>query len=904
MTRARNSIRLASIGAALLLCVGAAWPAMARSSTSSAVTPVSKLQGGLARLVAHPTLLDPRLPALVAGYLAGEIPAFALVDGQVTPARLSQLVARGARVLRTYRSLPLVALAASPQPLLSIAGLPWVSWMSPIEVVVALDAQPMVDQAHPPTGTPIDLSVPTLWKQGITGSGVRIAILDTGMELTQQDLDDLDFRRWNDPPNLPGLGNPAKVVDARNFNGGACAAPSSGGFDGHGHGTHVAGIAAGTGEGDPSTNADDGRVMGMAPDAQLGIGKVLTDAGAGINSDLIAAMEWAALPAGSGSAQCPSIGAQVVNLSLGSDARPLRLNTGHDVDAVSLALNHLAATYGTLFVSAAGNSGPYLGSVLEAPGGASQALSVGATAKDWDLNHDATASGDTCAGYVHEKPTCPQAFPGTQGSSLAPFSSHGVTEGRFLKPDVTAPGLNILSAQGTAGAALAASDLNMGTRNDPFYATASGTSMASPATAGVAALLVQGYRDRYATLPSGPSGVAGVKARSYVLLRAALMNTAASGLRDARWMLTTDNGTIAAATACPPTPDPLVPLLCSFKDIITGSLVGSVMLAGERNAAGDPFVGPLGEGAGKIQPVAALRALRDGVVVYRGASSAAAATNPVHQEFEGSWELGDVLAGTTEGDPFVLRAAPGAPALTARFSFLPGHPSDGTRSIPTSGPGAWSVALPGATSVPAGASRTRTFSLHVPGNAPAGIYTGVVQVTVSNGQVLRIPVLASVPLHDPVTSAGNVPGAQARIASAMDVFAKGDTVWPSVVGQANGAMADWATYPVQLGSGLARARFTAWDSAAGDETYDLYLYRDAQLIASTHPFTTPGSGVTDEPTNNARGPTSSSSPQVLELTNPAPGRYVVVVNRARVGTVNAITGDFGSYVVTLDEIRP
>ena len=162
--------------------------------------------------------------------------------------------------------------------------------------------------------------------------------------------------------------------------------------------------------------------------------------------------------------------------------------------------------------------------------------------------------------------------------------------------------------------------------------------------------------------------------------------------------------------------------------------------------------------------------------------------------------------------------------------------------------------------------------------------------------------VASVPLHDPVTADGQRFRAQARIASAMDVFAKGDTVWPSVVGQANGAMADWAAYPVQLGTGLASARFTAWDSAAGDETYDLYLYRDAQLIATTHPFTAPDSGVTDVPANNARGPTPSSSPQVLELTNPAPGRYVVVVNRAKVGTVNAVTGDFGSFVLTLDEI--
>ena len=50
-----------------------------------------------------------------------------------------------------------------------------------------------------------------------------------------------------------------------------------------------------------------------------------------------------------------------------------------DVDLVSYTLNTLAATYGTLFVAAAGNNGPFVGTALEAPGSASQALSVGAT---------------------------------------------------------------------------------------------------------------------------------------------------------------------------------------------------------------------------------------------------------------------------------------------------------------------------------------------------------------------------------------------------------------------------------------------------------------------------------------------------------------------------------------------
>src|SRR5204862_3372076 len=166
---------------------------------------------------------------------------------------------------------------------------------------------------------------------------------------------------------------------------------------------------------------------GIAPGARLAIGKVFTDAGAGLNSDLIAAMEWAALPADP--ANC-SIGAQVVNMSLGSEARPTRLNTDTDVDVVGQTLDRLAVRYGTVFVVSAGNSGPFIGSVLEAPGTAAQALSVAATAKDWDVNHDDTQSGDTCAGWRH--PASPSGAnndcgggPGDQPPSISSFSSRG-----------------------------------------------------------------------------------------------------------------------------------------------------------------------------------------------------------------------------------------------------------------------------------------------------------------------------------------------------------------------------------------------------------------------------------------------------------------------------------------------
>ena len=60
-------------------------------------------------------------------------------------------------------------------------------------------------------------------------------------------------------------------------------------------------------------------------------------------------------------------------------------------------------------------------------------------------------------------------------------------------------------------------------------------SMAAPATAGTAALVLQAYRKAYGSKPSGASGVSGLQAPASTLLRAALMNTAAPDLYDARW---------------------------------------------------------------------------------------------------------------------------------------------------------------------------------------------------------------------------------------------------------------------------------------------------------------------------------------------------------------------------------
>ncbi|MFF8805795.1 S8 family peptidase [Streptomyces omiyaensis] len=167
------------------------------------------------------------------------------------------------------------------------------------------------------------------WEAGYDGTGVRIAVLDTGVDRTHADLR-------------------TRVVGERNFS----ASPDA--VDRVGHGTHVASIAAGTGA------ASGGRYKGVASGAELISGKVLDDEGYGDDSAVLAGMEWAAAE-----------GADVVNLSLGGADSP-------GVDPLEAAIDRLTAEKGVLFAVAAGNEGESGPSSIGSPGSADAALTVGA----------------------------------------------------------------------------------------------------------------------------------------------------------------------------------------------------------------------------------------------------------------------------------------------------------------------------------------------------------------------------------------------------------------------------------------------------------------------------------------------------------------------------------------------
>ncbi|MDT7845665.1 S8 family serine peptidase [Streptomyces justiciae] len=250
------------------------------------------------------------------------------------------------------------------------------------------------------------IGAPARWKAGYEGQGVKVAVLDTGVDAAH--------------PDLAG-----RIAAAENFAGGR------GTDDRFGHGTHVAATVGGTGA------AAGGTRRGVAPRAELLIGKVLGDDGSGSESQVIDGMEWAT-----------ASGADIVNMSLGADI----LTDG--TDPMSEAVNALSAATDTLFVVAAGNAGPGA-TTVGSPGAADAALTVGAVDRD---------------------------------DTLADFSSRGPRyRDGAAKPDITAPGVGIVAAR--------ASGTAMGSPVDAHYTAASGTSMATPHVAGAAALLAQQHPD-------------------------------------------------------------------------------------------------------------------------------------------------------------------------------------------------------------------------------------------------------------------------------------------------------------------------------------------------------------------------------------------------------------------------
>ncbi len=175
---------------------------------------------------------------------------------------------------------------------------------------------------------------------GVNGTGVTIAILDTGIDKNHPDLDDIDN---DDSTNDPKVILEASFID---FNEDGLNDTSP--MDDYFHGTHVAGIAAG-----------NGFLKGVAPGAFLMNGKVLDKTVGGYTSWIVKGIDWAVLN-----------GADIISMSLGG--LPGSISPLFE-EAINAAWEN-----GTLIITSAGNSGPRPSSI-SSPGSESRAITVGAS---------------------------------------------------------------------------------------------------------------------------------------------------------------------------------------------------------------------------------------------------------------------------------------------------------------------------------------------------------------------------------------------------------------------------------------------------------------------------------------------------------------------------------------------
>ena len=261
-----------------------------------------------------------------------------------------------------------------------------------------------------------------VWQEtGYTGAGSVVAIIDTGIDSDHVGLDDIDDSNYTndskviafyDAVNTPELTNGTEIKA----------------YDDQGHGTHCAGITAGTG-------APDFQYIGVAPKAQLVGVKVLDSGGSGSFATVMAGMEWTV-------EKRHVFNIRAASMSLGG---PGAIEwTSSEEESVNRMGNEMMREGVALFI-AAGNSA--FSAQIGTPGSAEDVITVGALDKN---------------------------------TAIAVYSSQGPTEEGRVKPNIAFVGSSVM-----------APDFNTG----DGYTSKSGTSMATPGAAGLAALMYQANPD-------------------------------------------------------------------------------------------------------------------------------------------------------------------------------------------------------------------------------------------------------------------------------------------------------------------------------------------------------------------------------------------------------------------------
>lgn len=364
---------------------------------------------------ARPVRVQDAVWAYRDAHVGEPVPVIIQTTGSTYPAAVAR--AAGAEVRSQLGLIHAVAAdvpADRLEALSADANVHWVSLDAPIVSTDGPGQSGTGDQSGTPSSVyPQEIAADTQWRAGISGQGIGVAIIDTGIVKSD------DFGK--------------RVVSAVSKD------KSSG--DGYGHGSHVAGLAAGNGA------KSGGNYTGVAPRANLINVKVGDDTGAASVSDVINGLQYVI-------DHKDAYNIRVVNLSLRSNTAQ-----SYTTDPLDAAVE-LVTFRGILVVVAAGNTGTVSDAVSYAPANDPFVLTVGAV--------DDMGTADY------------------RDDSVPSWSSRGVTQDGFAKPDVYAPGRHLVSV--LSKDSVLAKQYPANIIGDSYFQL-SGTSMAAGVVSGAASLV-------------------------------------------------------------------------------------------------------------------------------------------------------------------------------------------------------------------------------------------------------------------------------------------------------------------------------------------------------------------------------------------------------------------------------
>lgn len=328
---------------------------------------------------------------------------------------------------RVTNALPIIAGFAATVPVTvvgELARLPGVRAVSPDSRV---RVQGTASGGNIRSVFPKVVKADDAWQRGVTGRGVTVAVVDTGVATNLPDLNGRLVPVTND---LTGGTQPCKNLSGElDCN------------DRYGHGTFIAGLIAGNG------TSSGGKWKGVAPEASILSVKTAGADGAADVSNVLAAIQWVV-------SFKDRYNIRVLNLSLGTDS-----TQSWQTDPFNYAVERAWAA-GIAVVVAASNRGPGPGTISK-PADDPWVITVGAT------DDRGTAS---------------------VGDDLLPdFSGRGPAAGGVAKPDVAAPGAHVISLRAPGSTV----DTRYPWYVDGSYRRASGTSMATGVVSGSVALMLQ-----------------------------------------------------------------------------------------------------------------------------------------------------------------------------------------------------------------------------------------------------------------------------------------------------------------------------------------------------------------------------------------------------------------------------